>query len=120
MTVPLIGSCFFQFNEDITNRWSSRLGGRLGLRVAPRKEPRPVVVVGGAAQLYVISPKRLDSAASKIHIDAYENYAQYRQRSSEGSRQTDWHLRKNCAGQNGPGSAYREGKCETIGRSWWN
>src|SRR5271157_1312967 len=38
----------------ITNRWSSRLRGRLEARVQSRKEPRPLAVVGGAAQLYVM------------------------------------------------------------------
>jgi hypothetical protein len=38
----------------ITNRWSSRLRGRLELRVQSRKEPRFLCVVGGAAQLYVM------------------------------------------------------------------
>jgi len=37
----------------ITNRWSSRLGGRLELRLPGGKEPRSLGVVGGAAQLYV-------------------------------------------------------------------
>jgi hypothetical protein len=64
---------------DLTNRWSSRLKDRRGLRISSRREPRPLGVVGGAAQLYVISPRRLDNAASMIHIDAYENYAEYRQ-----------------------------------------
>jgi hypothetical protein len=38
----------------ITNRWSSRLGGRLELLVQTRKEDRSLGVVGGAAQLDVI------------------------------------------------------------------
>ena len=41
----------------ITNRWSSRLGNRSELLVQTRKEPLTVVVVGGAAQLYVMFPQ---------------------------------------------------------------
>jgi hypothetical protein len=39
--------------RNITNRWSSRLGGSWGPRVLTRREPRFLCVVGGAAQLYV-------------------------------------------------------------------
>ena len=39
---------------DLTNRWSSRLKDRRGLRISSRREPRPLGVVGGAAQLYVM------------------------------------------------------------------
>ena len=42
----------------LTNRWSSRLKCRLEQQVATRKEPLTVVVVGGAAQLYVMNDKR--------------------------------------------------------------
>ena len=38
---------------NITNRWSSRLGGRSELVVQTRKEDRSQVLVGGAAQLDV-------------------------------------------------------------------
>ena len=41
----------------LTNRWSSRLGGRLQLGVLTRKELESLGVVGGAAQLYVGRPK---------------------------------------------------------------
>ena len=40
----------------LTNRWSSRLRGWSELSVQTRKEPRPRGVVGGAAQLYVMTP----------------------------------------------------------------
>ena len=38
----------------LTNRWSSHLGGRQGLRALARKEHRLLVVVGGATQLIVV------------------------------------------------------------------
>jgi hypothetical protein len=38
----------------VTNRWSSRLRGRQEPRMVPCKELLSVVVVGGAAQLYVM------------------------------------------------------------------
>ena len=38
--------------RHITNRWSSRLRGRLEVRVLSRREQRLLAVVGGAAQLY--------------------------------------------------------------------
>jgi hypothetical protein len=41
----------------LSNRWSSRLGGRLSPEVPARKEPWSLVVVGGAAQLYVMHGK---------------------------------------------------------------
>jgi hypothetical protein len=41
-------------NRVLTNRWSSRLEGRLEPLAFIRKEDRPLVVVGGAAQLYVM------------------------------------------------------------------
>jgi hypothetical protein len=41
--------------RNLTNRWSSRLGDRIGPRVQSRKEPWSLVVVGGAAQLYVMT-----------------------------------------------------------------
>jgi hypothetical protein len=39
---------------NITNRWSSRLEGRLEPSAQTRKEDRSLGVVGGAAQLYVM------------------------------------------------------------------
>ena len=48
------GLAGFSSGLHVTNRWSSRLRGRLGLGMQPRKEPWPLDVVGGAAQLHVM------------------------------------------------------------------
>jgi hypothetical protein len=40
-------------DRHLTNRWSSRLGGRFERRAQSRKARRRLGVVGGAAQLYV-------------------------------------------------------------------
>jgi len=50
----------------ITNRWSSRLRRRQELRVLTRKEPRLPVLVGGAAQLYVM----FIEAFRKVEMDS--------------------------------------------------
>jgi len=56
----------------LSNRWSSRLRGRSELLIQTRREDRPLVVFGGAAQLYVMQAlvDRL-SACGKLHsLDA--------------------------------------------------
>ena len=50
-------SCPLETEGNLTNRWSSRLRGRLKPRLQSRKELRPLGVIGGAAQLYVSTPQ---------------------------------------------------------------
>ena len=58
--------------REITNRWSSRLRGGPEPRVQSRNGPRPLVVVGGAAQLYVMRQKDLLLRARTHYAKVFE------------------------------------------------